>query len=219
MYMNIQLRVIDIFIIMSVDRFVKIKIIIKEVDMNSISRTEKRKFATREQIREAAIEMLKNMNSAELKLERVAIKADVSRKTIYNHFSNKEDLLSDIINPILKFCIGSIDEIIEKEEITIKDISTLCLNIYEEYGDQLNLMYNINFTNLDESLNLHKTYTQSFIHLFERVSDLDYKRVTSRQSAFIVFKIFVPLLNTLREIDDYETLFENSLLGLLKGLE
>jgi|LGVE01.1.fsa_nt_gb AcrR family transcriptional regulator len=204
---------------MSVGRFVKKKIIIKEVDMNSISRTERRKMETREQIREAAVKMLTNMNSAELKLERVAIEADVSRKTIYNHFSNKEDLLSDIINPILKFCIDSIDEIIEKEEITIKDISTLCLKIYKEYGNQLNLMYNINFTNLEESFNLHKTYTHSFINLFERVSDLDYKRVNSRQSAFVVFKIFVPLLNTLREIDDYEMLFENSLLGLLKGLE
>lgn len=153
--------------------------------MKTLSRTEKRKLETREHIKDVAIEFLKYTNSTELKLEQVAIKADISRKTIYNHFSSKENLLSDIIDPMLTFCIKCVKDIIVKEEITINDISGLCLRIYKRYGEKLNLMYNINFNNLKTSSELHKEYTQLFIGLFKRINDLSYNKVEHRQVAFI----------------------------------
>ncbi|QOR34937.1 TetR/AcrR family transcriptional regulator [Clostridium sp. 'deep sea'] len=186
--------------------------------MKPLNRTEKRKQETKDDIINAAIELLKNTNSTDLKLERVAEKADVTRKTIYNHFSSKEKLLSDIINPMLEYCIECVREI-NAEKITINDIANLCLKIYRKYGSKLNLMYNINFNNLKISYDLHKKYTILFIDLFKRIEDLNYHKVNHKNAAFIVFKMFVPLLNSLSNLDDYESLFNNALCGLLKGLE
>lgn len=185
----------------------------------TISRTEKRKLETREHIKEVAIELLKNMRSTELKMEQVADKADVSRKTVYNHFASKENLLCEIINPMLLFSIECVKAADGKDTIVIQDIAEVCVMIYKEYGDALSLMYNIGFEDLESSLALHKEYTQIFIGLFKRVEDLDYKYIEYRQAAFIVFKTFIAILNTLSGVEGYETLFAQSLHGLLKGLE
>lgn len=187
--------------------------------MSGLSRTEKRKLEMREHIRSVAIKMLKGTSSTDLKMERVAEEADVSRKTIYNHFASKENLLSDIIDPMISFCIECVKEIDAKNEVVVRDISDLCIKIHKKYGDQLNLMYNINFENLDASHDLHKEYAKLFIGLFKRIDDLNYTRVEYGQAAFIVFKTFVPILNTLSAVEGYEPLFEQSLHGLLKGLE
>ncbi|MBI9012643.1 MAG: TetR/AcrR family transcriptional regulator [Clostridiales bacterium] len=187
--------------------------------MKTMNRTEKRKLETREHIKAVAIEMLKQSRSTELKMEQVALKADISRKTIYNHFSNKENLLSDIINPILSFCIESVKEIDVKTEINISDITDLCIKFYNMYGSKLNLMYNIDFKDLHDSYDLHKEYTQLFIGLFKKIDDLSYTQIEYRQAAFIVFKTFVPLLNTLSNNENKEALFSNAIYGLLRGLE
>jgi len=187
--------------------------------MENINRTEKRKLATRNQIVESAIMMLQKMSSAELKLEQVADQADVSRKTIYNHFSSKEHLISEIINPILEFCISSVETSIKEENITIQTISNLCLRIYSEYGEKLNLMYNINFTNLESSFILHKKYAQLFIILFEKVDDLKCENIEPRKTAFLIFQMFVPILKAIDKVDNYEILFNHALTGFLKGLE
>jgi len=184
-----------------------------------MNRTEKRKIETREHIKEVAIEMLKNSSSTELKMEQVAIEADISRKTIYNHFHSKENLLSDIINPMLSYCIECVKIIDSKEHVHISDITDLCITIHNEYGSKLNIMYNIVFKNLNDSYDLHKEYTQLFIGLFKKIDDLSYTKIEFRQAAFIVFKTFVPLLNTLDRNDDKESLFTNAIHGLLKGLE
>ena len=120
---------------------------------------------------------------------------------------------------MLTFCINSVEKIDLKNEIKIKDITDLCLTIHNEYGSKLNLMYNIVFTDLNESFALHKKYAHLFIGLFKKIDDLSYSKIEYRQAAFIVFKTFVPLLNTLDDNEYKESLFSNAIYGLLKGLE
>ncbi len=184
-----------------------------------MNRTEKRKLEMRDHIKEVAVDLLKYKHSSDLKMEDVAKEADISRKTIYNHFSSKENLLSEIIDPMLSFCIECVKDIDVKKEVVMKDVSELCIRLHKKYGSQLNLMYNINFESLDESSALHKEYTRLFIGLFKRIEDLSYSKIEHRQVAFIVFKTFVPILNMLSQVEGYEDLFHKSFAGMVKGLE
>ncbi|MEM9256792.1 MAG: TetR/AcrR family transcriptional regulator [Pseudomonadota bacterium] len=55
------------------------------------TRMERRRLRTRQQIIEAARELLLQVNYEDISAEAIAELADVGRSTFYNHFSNKQD--------------------------------------------------------------------------------------------------------------------------------
>lgn len=160
-----------------------------------------------------------NTVSTELTLEQVAEKADVSRKTIYNHFSTKEKLMEEIIEPMLEFCIDTTREIDRKDVITRDDIADLCLRIYDRYGLKLKVIYHIRIDRLNDVMRLHEKYVQHFVRLFDRVESFKRSNLKSQQLAQVVFKTFVPMLDIIHPMDNHQELFNKALNGMLAGLE
>ncbi len=185
--------------------------------MEKISRTEIKKLKTRDHILETATSLL--AKSGDFKMEDVALIADVTRKTVYNHFSTKETLISEVIDPILSFCIEEANKALDNEHVELETLANLCLAIYKEFGSDLNLMYNIEFDQLGSSKLLHRQYTKLFMDIFSRIENIDNTKVNTRDSAFLVFKIFVPILDTLYKYDGYEQIFTSSLVSFVKGLK
>lgn len=182
------------------------------------NRTERRKLHTRNQIIEVAEQLLQTTNSSELNMDQIAVQADVSRKTVYNHFKNKEKLISEIITPMLLFCVDSVKSISQQETIELDDISNLCLTLYEAYGSKLNIIYNINFMNLDEARDLHLEYLRYFKKIFPRVEAFAGLEISHDALAALIFRIFIPMLDTLSRSDHYQHIFTKAFHGMINGL-
>ncbi|GMG85749.1 TetR/AcrR family transcriptional regulator [Biformimicrobium ophioploci] len=63
----------------------------------STSRMDRRRERTRQQLMQAAIELVLQKGADETAIDEVTDKADVGRRTFYNHFDNKEDCVKAAI--------------------------------------------------------------------------------------------------------------------------
>ena len=61
------------------------------------TRTSRRKQRTHHQLLDAALEVLSEHGYEESTMTQIAERADVARKTLFNHFATKEDLVSEVI--------------------------------------------------------------------------------------------------------------------------
>lgn len=187
--------------------------------MRSINRNERKKEKTKKNILNTSIELFIQKNSHNVSFEEIANAADISRKTLYNHFNNKEDLLNTIIIPIFKDGDHYIDLLVEDQAITINSILSFCLFLWKKYGTILNLLNNIDFAEYTDLENNFNSFIDKFCILFERSRDIpDNYALSSRELSYIVFNNFIPLLTSIYNLPDYERKFNNSMLGLIKGL-
>lgn len=66
------------------------------------SRTERKKKETREKIVKAAMDLFRDQGFNNTTMEQIAAKADVARKTLYNHFLVKEAIADEYVRGISK---------------------------------------------------------------------------------------------------------------------
>ncbi len=183
------------------------------------SRMERRKSRTREEIISAAVELFNQKSSVEVPFESIAAKADVSRKTLYNHFSGKEQLILEIVRPIFDDGSLYIDGLTEKETVLTSDIWELCLFLWDRYGNMLSLLYNIDFEEHSSLMTLHSSFIGKFVGLVEKAEDIPHNSMLScSRISLIIYKCFLPLLSSLSDIDDRDRLFKNAMISMLKGL-
>ena len=62
---------------------------------HKINRFEKKKAVTRQRIVEAAMDLFKLNGFESTTLDQIAEKVDIAKKTLYNHYPNKEDIVID----------------------------------------------------------------------------------------------------------------------------
>ncbi|MGE5627441.1 MAG: TetR/AcrR family transcriptional regulator [Solirubrobacterales bacterium] len=62
---------------------------------NKINRFEKKKAATKKRIIETTMELIKLKGFESTTLDQIAIAADIAKKTLYNYYPNKEDIVID----------------------------------------------------------------------------------------------------------------------------
>ncbi len=167
-----------------------------------------------------AVELFKQKSSIEISFESIADKADISRKTLYNYFSSKEQLIVAIVSPIFQDGNQYLDSLAEKKSIKLEDIWNMCLLLWDNYGDTLVLLYHIDFEEYPILLDMHTTYMIKFLRIFERAEDLSKNiKVPCPKIALIVYKCFVPLLSSIDELNNYQEIFHKAMQGLIKGLE
>lgn len=78
------------------------------------SRQERRKEETRTKIIEAAMKLFENQGFADTTMEQIAEKADVAKKTLYNHFPVKEAILSEYVQRFVKGSGATLLEVLQK---------------------------------------------------------------------------------------------------------
>ncbi len=166
---------------------------------------------------QATVTCLKRKHARDLSLEEVAKTAGVTRKTVYNHFENKEVLLEVVVTPILTYCLTEAEKIAAQDTVEFKEIAAFCYALYDVFGDDLVVIYQVPIEELGEAFKLHRAYTQTFIELFSKVEVFKGRKLSQRELAYMVFKLFLPLLEVVKNRPDSPLLFENALRGLVEG--
>ncbi|TVZ56638.1 TetR family transcriptional regulator [Lutibacter sp. Hel_I_33_5] len=76
----------------------------------------------RDKILEKSTEMFLNLGFKSVTMDDIAAALGVSKKTIYNHFSNKTDLVQEVTSTVFEFICTGIDFIHEQQQNPIKEL-------------------------------------------------------------------------------------------------
>lgn len=133
--------------------------------------------------------------------EQIAREADVARRTIYNHFHDKNELYLSLIERILSDALRMTEEIPPGEEDTQQKALLLLWELYRTYGISLHIMGHSQWQENRELEQMHQRLLKGFTALFDQSpSDL----LDRRQKARLIFRTFLTIIETLEETESPE---------------
>ena len=219
------------------------------------------KLKTRQHIMDVALKLFAENSVGSVTLEEIAEKANIARGTLYNHFSNKDDLLFSIVQPVAEESSALLDELIRsRQKISLDDILLSYLKMWKKYrnflrlnnklepyligligknlnkamddilNDKIELMP-IGFTKYTNALNdrhynPNKQYEElgkivlnhslKTVEIFKLAAEKYKFRFKDPQlTSYILYKTFIPVLENIENLPEYETLFIESFRALL----
>jgi AcrR family transcriptional regulator len=188
------------------------------MDKKNQSRTTKRKERIHEDILEVAAKLINVHGSAGVTLDQIAKTADVARKTIYNHFDNKESLIKELVIPVCNHAIDYLDTVSKDIELTLDHIWDYCLELWEDESLHASLLYRIS---LDDWAEMTQ-YTHGFIYVFSALlkSIPEYVNVSEASLKLMsntIYQTYIPLLQSISKEADYQIRFKQCMTGLMSG--
>lgn len=181
------------------------------------SRIGRRRTKTRRHIIETALDLFIEKGIRGISFDQIAEQSDISRGTLYSYFSNKEELVEEILKPVLIEAAGSVASLTDLPAFeAIEKFLILLLNLWKNYQPTLLLIYKLNRAELGSLAGIHDDYLAKIIQLFEKIERMDCLRYPdSRITALVIYKTAVPLLETLQNLDDFDCLFISSMKSLI----
>lgn len=185
-----------------------------------LHRVAKRRQRVRNKILEIATKRFAIEGPDNVKLEGIADEADISRATLYSHFASKDEIIYEIIKPVL-------EEIIQKYEMIIKDLDKLSTGeIFDELSDfYIHLWENYELALLLAQKILEKK-PYNLLPLYDRMLELKRKILQKfekeKKLKFpidntydIILSTLVPLLKNIAPLQNGKKLFKSTLKNML----
>lgn len=120
--------------------------------MQEISRKEREKQAREEDILDAAEKTFGKMGFEGALMEDIAREAQFTRKTLYQHFGNKEELLSAVILRGFKLLLASIREGIDRETSGIGQLRSMGTAYYKFFMGHMDFFGLIHYSGRVKSM-------------------------------------------------------------------
>lgn len=154
------------------------------------------KLRNKEKIISKAYQVINESSVDLVSLEDIAEAAEVTRKTVYNHFSSKEDLLKEMLLPALEFVIRDLDERSKSAETSFSDITESLFNLYRKYKQAIELATCHTLYNNPEVVSAHGRFMDRFKKLMISAEPDGYPLgldLTMR----LISRIYLPVLREL----------------------
>jgi AcrR family transcriptional regulator len=181
-----------------------------------LPRVERRRERARKRILEIATERFVDVGLDRVRLEDVADEADISRATLYSHFASKEEILREVIRPVLEELIKAMKE---KKAGTAQQGLDNLIEVYtamwDDNGDALTLALRYILHDpgdLAELVTKIQSQTDSVLRPLNSDGLLRMKTDLAR-NAFI--QTAIVLLDVLKNESNREALFRESIRALV----
>jgi AcrR family transcriptional regulator len=178
-------------------------------------RRDKRK--NRERILNVAAGLITPVNADSISLEEIARAAEVTRPTIYNHFSSREQLLEDLVLPALEFLDEGLMEI-QRDGTGFDGLAGLLCELYVRYRGVLELQ---SCSTLRENQRLEQAYLrfrENFISFLDSNPAIQHA-LGNELSMRIIGETYIPILRILNQRETDQNIirerFQNILTGML----
>lgn len=180
-------------------------------------RIRRRQKRTRQAILAAAIEQFADNGIATVSIEEIIDSADVSRGTFYKFFKSKEDVLSQILVPMMRWYGDKLAEIDSEDPSQIlEEIFDVYVQIWREAPGAFSLASQESrkyFHLLEEShrpvmTNMRRLFTIIERHGILRSGKAEYAVALMARSAVVVLRVF-------ENDPDWEQLFRSTMRGYL----
>jgi AcrR family transcriptional regulator len=181
-------------------------------------RSERKKREARERIVAAAAELFIQKGSSAVSMDEVAESSDVARRTLFNYFASKDELLYAVAAPVLTEAIAFAEETVELEAPRLDDVIGLCLSLWKRHGKRLGLIYAVELRDSPRLAELHSRYLELFRILITRAAEGEPRLSGNADLAGkLVYRTFLPLLLALQGEEGEEERFARGLKALVES--
>jgi AcrR family transcriptional regulator len=180
------------------------------------SRTMKKRDKTHQDILTVAAELISAKGSLSVSLEEISSQADVARKTIYNHFENKEALINELFTPLCTHARDYLNRFDQEQALTLDHIWDYCLELWEQEDYHAMVLYQVSPEDYPNFLIMIAIFVQK---LMERIPECSSRSDEERtQAANCIYLTYLPLLQVLEERKNYQKAFRLAMTGLTRGV-
>ena len=179
------------------DNYIKVKRLIREM----------KKSRTRESIIEAALEEFSSKGIRESSIESIAERAEVARRTFYNHFNDKDELLFEIIDTRLETAIDEVKGLAAGNN-GIDDLSDFCLRFWSEDSRHIQLMRILQEERIGKFSKLHGiflTELKQLLIIIDKKTPLRFK--DPNLNLRLIFTALFPILEIISAEQGFESDF------------
>ncbi len=183
-----------------------------------MTRFEQKKRSTHDLILRAAERVIDDDGLGSLSLDRIAEAANVSRATLFNHIHSRDGLLAEVLLPVFDDCISMLESIVKsKKKIGAEDIGAACIYIWNRHkGIAFRPDTARSISVIPTLRDKHEKIIALFSGLFRSLPKSRKLRLSDPvRSARLVFRTFVPILDTLADDGDDKDLFLKCLSALI----
>lgn len=181
-----------------------------------LPRVERRRELTRKRILEIATRRFVDVGLDRVRLEDVADEADISRATLYSHFASKEEILREVIRPVLE----ELSRVMKEKKAGtpqqgLDNLIEIYTGMWDDSGDALTLALRYILHNpgdLAEPVSKIQSQTDSVLRPLNSEGLLRLKTDVAR-NAFI--QTAIVLLDVLKNESNRETIFRESIRALI----
>ncbi len=177
------------------------------------NRIERKKREARDKIIDSASALFIEHGARAVSMDDVAERADMARRTLFNHFETKDALLYAVAAPVLEDAIALAGERLAHAQSSLDEILELCFALYARFGRRLELLYAFELEDSPALADLHRTYMGVFRQLVQKAAGEKDARIVGK----LVYRVFVPLLRSLDGETDIQRKFHHGMKGLLSG--
>jgi AcrR family transcriptional regulator len=183
------------------------------------SRTTKKRDKLHHDILNVAARLICEKGSLGVTLEEISLHADVARKTVYNHFENKEALIKELVMPVCNHAMAYLERFGHELPLSMDHIWNYCIELWEQEDLHAMLLYQVSpedYPNLGK--NKHG-FILMFRKLMERIPEFNGRSTDEMtQLANAIYMTYMPLLQSLDDREDYKNKFRQAMTGLTLGL-
>jgi len=160
------------------------------------TRVERRQERTREAIKAAVIALASERDFQDVGLEDVAARADVARGTIYNLYSRRENLIADVVGPLMREMARKTEGLVAAGPVPLCGLLSILAEAWETDGGTLGLMLRLRGEAMGGIEADHKRLTEAFFAAFASLREGRRLRAgTPRDAAVLLFRVTVPALD------------------------
>lgn len=183
------------------------------------SRTMKKRDKTHQDILTVAAELISAKGSLSVSLEEISSQADVARKTIYNHFENKEALINELFTPLCTHARDYLNRFDQEQALTLDHIWDYCLELWEQEDYHAMVLYQVSPEDYPNLSVIKDSFIFMFKKLMERIPECSSRSDEERtQAANCIYLTYLPLLQVLEERKNYQKAFRLAMTGLTRGV-
>jgi len=179
---------------------------------------EQKKLATRDRILDMTAALVIESGSRSVSMDQIANLSAVSRRTLFNYFPSKEELLYAAAAPVMESARSYAADLLDRPTASLRDLADLTCALWDRFGTRLGLVYAIQLDDISSLRELHACFLGVLRQYIDRVTDSEPRyRGQSRFIGLLYFRVFYPLVQALDGQDRKAERFAAALRGMIDG--
>lgn len=176
----------------------------------------------REAVVKAAANLFIERGHKSVTMDEIASAAGVARRTLFNYYEGKEDILFDVAAPVLtdatRLALAlSRHSAKSQAGVTLGDIAALCLSLWHQHGSSLEIIYTMGLEGSDRVAAFHAGFLDAFRKLMDKC---DVGKSAPGELALagrIIYRCFVPLLRALEGVENFDARFTDAFCCMVRS--
>jgi AcrR family transcriptional regulator len=181
----------------------------------------RRQGRTRQRILDESARLFIAKGFENVSVEEIIAAAEIARSSFYRFFSNREEVLANIIRPVFEQGIVELDAIGDQSpETVMHGIFAMYLTLWKMSPDSLRISTRVGGVYFYLFEDIHTTFRQKLGSILRSIESSGiYLNGSADNTGRIIARTVVSVLEVYADADDFEQLFRQSMSGFLLNPE